>query len=200
MPTTLSSILPAVPPGAQGAQGAQGHQGVQGAQGVQGSQGSDVVVENSSATIYYPVISTSTTGALTPNVSTTKLQFQPSIGELSANIYAANSYVHYASNPSIATNVLTLDLRLANFFYVTLNANINTLTINNIEATNQVSSFAVLFTADGTARTVSWPVNFYWPSGTAPTLTSVNGKKDLFFFFTHDGGTNWYALTSGQNL
>jgi len=137
---------------------------------------------------------------LTPNVATSKLQFQPSIGELSANIFASNSYVHYAANPTISGSALTLDLRLANFFYVTLNSDIVTLTVNNVELTNNVSSFAVLFTADGTTRTVNWPGSFNWPNDTAPTITATNGRKDLFFFFTHDGGTNWYALISGQNL
>jgi hypothetical protein len=58
----------------------------------------------------------------------------------------------------------------------------------------------LVFTMDGTARTVSWPVSFYWPGGTAPTLTSTNGKKDVFTFFTSDGGTTWLAFISGQNL
>jgi hypothetical protein len=34
----------------------------------------------------------------------------------------------------------------------------------------------------------------------APTLTSTNGKVDIFTFVTWDAGTNWYAFTSGQNF
>ena len=194
--------------GVQGNQGRQGEKGQkgelggpQGAQGVQGATGGSTITDETVASaLYYPVLASATSGPLSSNVSSSKLQFQPSIGELSANIFASNSYIQYASNPSISSGTLTLDLRLANFFYVTLNQNITTLTINNTELTNNVSSFAVLFTADGTARSITWPASFDWPSGIAPSLTSTNGKKDLFFFITHDGGVNWYSFISGQNM
>jgi hypothetical protein len=39
-----------------------------------------------------------------------------------------------------------------------------------------------------------------WPGGTAPTLTSTNGKEDIFSFVTIDGGTTWFAFNGGQNF
>jgi hypothetical protein len=39
-----------------------------------------------------------------------------------------------------------------------------------------------------------------WPGGTAPTLTSTYGKRDVFSFVTVDGGTTWMAVISGQNI
>lgn len=102
--------------------------------------------------------------------------------------------------PTISSGTLTINLNTATVFDVALNANITTFTITNVQSSGRTSSFVLIFTADGTTRSVSWPGSFYWPSGTAPTLTSTNGKKDVFTFFTVDGGTVWQAFISGQNL
>ena len=80
-----------------------------------------------------------------------------------------------------------------------LNANITTLTISNPPASGTGIGFTLVFTADGTARTVTWPASVKWDSGTAPTLTSTNGKKDVFTFVTLDAGTTYLAFVSGQN-
>ena len=111
-----------------------------------------------------------------------------------------NNSAETSTSPQISAGTLTLDLNTATVFAVTLNANITTLTITNVQSSGKTSSFVLMLTADGTARTVAWPVNFQWPGGTAPTLTSTNGKEDVFTFFTVNGGTNWQAFISGQNL
>ena len=103
------------------------------------------------------------------------------------------------ATPSIASNVLTLDLNAANFFAVSLNADVTTLTISNVP-TGVVTSFTLELTADGTARSVTWPASFKFPSGTAPTLTSTNGKKDVLVAYTDDEGTTWDSFVAGQNL
>lgn len=102
--------------------------------------------------------------------------------------------------PSISSGTLTLDLSTANFFAVALNAAITTLTISNPVASGSVSSFTLEFTADGTARAVTWGAVVKWPGGTAPTLTSTNAKRDVFAFYTYDAGSTWAAFTMGQNL
>lgn len=103
-------------------------------------------------------------------------------------------------SPTISAGTLTLDLNTASVFDVSLNSNITTLTISNVQSSGLTSSFVLMFTADGTLRTVTWPVSFKWPNGTAPTITSENGKKDVYVFFTVDGGTNWQAFISGQSI
>lgn len=102
--------------------------------------------------------------------------------------------------PTISTGTLTLDLSTGNVFEVSLNANVTTLSITNVIATGTAQSFTLVFTADGTPRTVAWGTSIAWPSGTAPTLTSTSGKKDFFTFYTSTAGTTWYGLTVGQNL
>lgn len=101
--------------------------------------------------------------------------------------------------PSITTNTLTLDCSAGNVFAVSLNANITTLTFTNVPASGTAYGLTLAFTADGTARTITWPASVKWPGGTAPTLTSTLNKVDTFVLNTWDGGTTWYAFVGGQN-
>jgi hypothetical protein len=109
-------------------------------------------------------------------------------------------YGETRTTPSISAGTLTLNLENGNVFGVTLNANITTLTIQNPSASGTACSFTLAFTADGTPRTVTWGASVKWAGGNAPTLTSTNGKVDIFTFATWDAGTTWYAFVSGQNF
>lgn len=115
-------------------------------------------------------------------------------------VFLPNNASSTRTAPTISAGTLTLNLNTATVFDVALNANITTLTISNVQSSGRTSSFIIIFTADGTARSVTWPASFLWPSGTAPTITSTNGKKDVFTVFTVDGGTTWQAFISGQNF
>ena len=114
-----------------------------------------------------------------------------------------HAFVRYAETTStvaISSGSLTLNLDNGNIFLVSLNANVTSITISNINSSSSVAqSFSIVFTADGTQRTVSWPTSVKWPSGSAPTLTSTNGKKDVYHFMTLDGGTTWLAFVGGKN-
>lgn len=110
------------------------------------------------------------------------------------------SYRETYTTPTISTNVLTLDLSTSNNFVVSLNANITTLTISNVPASGTASLFTLRFTADGTARAVTWPASITWVSGSAPTLTSTNNKRDDFIFTSIDGGTSWTGFVGGQGF
>lgn len=111
------------------------------------------------------------------------------------------NFLEVRKAPSISAGTLTLDCEngLAQTFDVALNANITTLTISNIPPTGNPFSFELVFTADGTARTVTWGAAVKWPGNVAPTLTSTNTKKDRFLLETLDGGTSWLASIIGQN-
>jgi hypothetical protein len=102
--------------------------------------------------------------------------------------------------PAISSGTLTLNCSLGNVFAVSLNANITTLSFTNVPSTGTAFGLTLMLTADGTARTITWGSSVKWAGGTAPTLTSTNAKVDVFVLITHDGGTTWYAFTSGQNL
>ena len=110
-------------------------------------------------------------------------------------------YNEVLASPTISANVLTLDLSTAQMFTVSLNANITTFTISNTPATaNRSIGFTLIFTADGTARTVTWGAAVKWANNDPPTLTSTNGKKDILSFVSPDGGTNWYGFIGGLNF
>lgn len=110
------------------------------------------------------------------------------------------NYKEIYSSPAITTNQLTLNLQNGNIFNVSLNSNIIIMSITNMPSSSFVSNFSLIFTADGTARSVTWTPSIKWPAGTPPTLTSTNGKSDVFSFITLDGGTNWYGFVGGQNI
>lgn len=108
-------------------------------------------------------------------------------------------YSEAVTAPTISAGTLTLDLATSNVFNVALNANITTLTISNA-ASSAAVSFTLIFTADGTPRTITWPGSVLWANGTAPTPTSTNGKRDIYSFVTVNAGTTWFATISGQNF
>ena len=110
-------------------------------------------------------------------------------------------YSEKKSAPTISSSALTLDLTNSQVFTVALNSNISTLTISNPDPrTNTAQGFTLILTADGTARTITWPGSVKWPSGTGPTLTSTNNKVDILSFLSPDNGTTWYGFVGGQNF
>lgn len=52
--------------------------------------------------------------------------------------------------------------------------------------------------SSGSAGTISWPANFKWAGGTAPTLSSAHSAVDILEFFSD--GTNIYLIAEALNL
>lgn len=123
-----------------------------------------------------------------------------SIGTLTTTRCEALVFTGTRTAPTISGGTLTLNLANGDFFDVSLNAAITTLTISNPPSTGKPYAFVLTFTADGTARAVTWPAAVRWPAATSPTLTITNGKQDEFIFFTDDAGTTWNARVGGQNF
>ena len=123
-------------------------------------------------------------------------------GSLNTPVFV--DYEERFSTPGISIapspGVLTLDLANGNVFNVALNAAVTTLTISSPPAANNAGSFVLVFTADGTPRVVSWGASILWPGGTAPTLTSTNGKRDVFGFISLNTGSNFMGFIGGQNI
>lgn len=113
-----------------------------------------------------------------------------------------------ASNNSITTGVVTIDISTSSVFRTTLNANISSFTVNNANsASAKVNTWTHIFSANGTAYTITWTFNVgaqtitaKWPGGTAPTLTSVSGKYDIFSFALDGNTNNIYGFIGGQNF
>jgi len=109
------------------------------------------------------------------------------------------NYAETYATASISTNTLALNLDNGNHFSIALNANITTFTVSNIP-TGKAVTVTMIFTADGTIRTITWPASVKWPAATAPTMTGTNGKVDIITLYTVDAGTTWYAVLGGQNF
>ena len=110
------------------------------------------------------------------------------------------NYKEVLSSPTISGGTLTLDIRNGNVFNVALNANITSMVISTPPNSTFTGNFTLIFTADVSARTIAWATSIIWYNLTSPTLTTTNGKRDIFTFVTYDGGTNWYGGIGGQNL
>lgn len=108
------------------------------------------------------------------------------------------NYSETESAASISAGVLALDLASGNHFAVSLNANITSITFANVPPAGKAAAITLIFTADGTARTITWPSAVKWPSAAAPTMTSTDGKVDIITLYTVTGGTTWYGVVGGQ--
>ena len=100
-----------------------------------------------------------------------------------------------------STNATTVNCEAGNAFSHTLTEN-TTFTFSNPPASGTAYSFSLEIIQDASASgySVTWPSSIDWPSATAPTLTATASAKDVFVFYTRDGGTNWYGFTAGQAL
>jgi hypothetical protein len=95
---------------------------------------------------------------------------------------------------------LDLDINNGNVFAVTINGGINNFTISNPPFGGNAGNIVLITTGNGTSYPIIWPASVYWPGGTPPTVTSTNGKKDVYAFISLDQGTNWYGFIGGQNI
>lgn len=137
---------------------------------------------------------------LARNISISGVNTNVSGNFIVESLHVSNRYTETVTTINIVSNVLTVDLNTCNLFSCSLNSNIDTLTISNIPSTSGVAiGFSLVFIADGAARSVSWPSSIKWQAGTAPNITSVNGKIDTFSFLSINNGTSWLAFVGGQN-
>lgn len=97
------------------------------------------------------------------------------------------------------SNATTIDCRDGNVFAHTLTEN-TTFTFSSPPTTGTAYGFVLKVVQDSTPRTITWPASVDWSSALSPDLSSGSGDVDVFVFFTHDGGTNWYGFIAGQGL
>ena len=113
----------------------------------------------------------------------------------------AKSYNETYAAVTSSSNATTINCENGNAFSHTLTEN-TTFTFSGEPASGTAFSFSLEIIQDASASgyTVTWPTEVDWPSATAPTLTATASAKDVFVFYTRDGGTNWYGFTAGQAL
>lgn len=170
--------------------------------GRSGTATDNTLLHNSSGTLtVYNGSDTSGTSLLSMTTGVATFGTPVDVGTQQLRNAILKDYAEVTSSPSISGGTLTVDLSAANVFLVSLNADITTLTISNTLATAGTSTgFTIVFTADGTARTITWPGAVKWPAGTGPTMTSTNGKIDVLSFVSYNQGTSWLGFIGGQNF
>jgi hypothetical protein len=106
----------------------------------------------------------------------------------------------YAAVTSTSAST-TVNCENGNAFSHTLTEN-TTFTFSSPPASGTAYSMSIEIIQDASASgyTVTWPSSVDWPAATAPTLTATASAKDVFVFYTRDGGTTFYGFTAGQAL
>ena len=115
--------------------------------------------------------------------------------------FIADSYNETYAAVTSSSNATAVNCHNGNAFSHTLTEN-TTFTFSNPPASGTAFTFSLEIIQDSSASgySVTWPSAVDWPSATAPTLTATASAKDIFVFYSRDGGTNWYGFTSGQAL
>ena len=113
----------------------------------------------------------------------------------------AKSYNETYAAVTSSSAATALNCETGNAFRHTL-TEATTFTFSNPPASGTAYSFSLEVIQDASASgyAITWPTSVDWPSATAPTLTATANAKDIFVFYTRDGGTNWYGFTAGQAL
>ena len=94
---------------------------------------------------------------------------------------------------------VAIDLTEGNVFTITPDQN-TTFTFTNPSPTGKSCAFTLIWTQDGSDRTISWPASVDWAGGSAPAVTSGSAKIDIYTFFTLDAGTIWYGFQAGADM
>lgn len=101
---------------------------------------------------------------------------------------------------SLVAGELSLDLEAARHYTFTLDANVTTMTIDNVPATGQAAWFVLDVVADGSARTWAWLTGTVkWASGIPPVPTQTLDHWDSFLFRSYDGGATWEGSIIDQD-
>jgi hypothetical protein len=95
----------------------------------------------------------------------------------------------------------TINLAAGTVFTATLTDNC-TFTFANPNGTASTgSSFTLILTNDATpSRSIVWPGTVQYSDGTVPARTTAATAKDIWFFFTPDGGSVYYGSIPIKNL
>jgi len=177
------------------------------------TSGITITDDTSTNATRYLTFTSATSGSITgENTSSTKLQYNPSTGILTAAFSGAHNGTVGAITPAAGTFTVAkateytetkaalssgaIDLSTGNYFTYTVSGS-TTFTVSNGASSGTVNSFILDLTNGGSA-TITWISGTKWAGGTAPTLTSSG--RDVLGFFTEDGGTTWNGFVLGKAM
>lgn len=102
--------------------------------------------------------------------------------------------------PAVASNAVSLDLRDATTFDITLDDDLSTITTTLPGPTDESPYRGTLILRqDGTgSHAVTFPAGWLWPGGSVPTVSSTADQFDIFELLVIDSVI--HARTFGQNM
>jgi hypothetical protein len=95
----------------------------------------------------------------------------------------------------VAVAASDIDLATGNYFTKTISG-ATTFTVSNVPASGTVGAFILELT--NPASNVTFWATIKWAGGTAPTPTTTG--RDVFGFYTHDGGTTWNGFLIAKDI
>ena len=98
-----------------------------------------------------------------------------------------------------SSSTLAIDCNDGEFQQVYLSASATAVTVANWPATGAAAKLTLLIYNTGAYNITGWPTGTIWAGGSAPTITSGNGKKDIIVLLSPDGGTTIFGSVVGQN-
>ena len=118
------------------------------------------------------------------NSNTTVVQIGSSYVDVNQPMY--NYSVYYEDYDVLTGTSVTVNCNTAQAFYLSMTGN-TTFTFNSV-----TNSWATSFVLEiiGNGSTITWPSSVDWAGGTAPDAPA-SGEKDIYVFYTRDGGTTW---------
>ena len=149
--------------------------------------------DTSTNATYYPSFVTSTSGAQTGRVSSTKLTFNPSTGFLSSTGVAITSALRETRT---TTSGNAINLNNGSYFTHTVSGS-TTFSVTNVPSTGTAVSF-ILDITNGGSQLITWWSGVKWPNGYPPALTTSG--RDMLGFTTYDGGTTWSGFVLGYDV
>ena len=124
--------------------------------------------------------------------------------DISGDITTSNTFTLTQGTISISSNqTLTLDLSTRSDFILTFTGNYNlTLSLTNANKQGQQGTIIIKTPSSGTGHTLSWStsVGWYFPSATAPTLSSGNDVYDTFSYLVVDSSSPHVLVMDATNF
>lgn len=94
---------------------------------------------------------------------------------------------------------LAINRTLAENCALSLTASITAITVTGWPASGTTGKVRLVIANTGAFAISGWPTGTIWPGGTAPTITSGAGKKDIVLLMSDDGGATIFGSVIGQD-
>jgi hypothetical protein len=94
---------------------------------------------------------------------------------------------------------LSINRTLGENCALSLTASITSVAVTGWPASGVTGKVRLSIANTGAFGITGWPTGTIWPGGTAPTITSGSGKKDIVLLMSDDGGTTIFGSVVGQD-